>query len=73
MGIPARAGIILGRGPAAEAGLKNTTKQAEDLRLQLRQSEENLVTEKQAVSNLKAEIAKVKREARLAKIGRAHV
>ena len=52
---------------SAEAGLKNATKQAEDLRLQLRQSEENLVTEKQAVSDLKAELAKVKGEARLAK------
>ena len=31
---------------SAEAGLKNATKQAEDLRLQLRQSKENLVTEK---------------------------
>ena len=67
MGIPARAGIILGQGPAAEAGLKNATKQAEDLRLQLRQSKENLVTEKQAVSDLKAELAKVKGEARLAR------
>ena len=52
---------------SAEAGLKNATKQAEDLCLQLRQSEENLVTEKQAVSDLKAELAKVKGEARLAR------
>ena len=52
---------------SAEAGLKNATKQADDLRLQLRQSEENLGTEKQAVSDLKAELAKVKGEARLAK------
>ena len=52
---------------SAEAGLKNATKQAEDLRQQLRQSEEKLVTEKQAVSNLKAELAKVKEEAHLAR------
>ena len=52
---------------SAEAGLKNATKQAEDLRLQLRQSEENLTTEKRAVSNLKSELAKVKGEARLAR------
>ena len=45
---------------SAKAGLKNATKQAEDLRLQLRQSEENLVTEKQGVSDLKAELAKVR-------------
>ena len=37
------------------------------MRQQLRQSEEKLVTEKQAVSNLKAELAKVKEEARLAR------
>ena len=52
---------------SAEAGLKNATKQAEDLRLQLRQSEENLVIERQAVSDFKAELAKVKGEARLAR------
>ena len=37
------------------------------MRQQLRQSEEKLVTEKQAVSNLKAELVKVKEEAHLAK------
>ena len=52
---------------SAEASLKNATKQAEDLRLQLRQSEENLVTEKQAVSDLKAKLVKVKGEAHLAR------
>ncbi|XP_030963366.1 protein casc4-like [Quercus lobata] len=52
---------------SAEAGLKNATKQANDMRLQLRQFEENLRTEKQAVSDLKAELTKVKGEARLAK------
>ena len=52
---------------SAEASLKNATKQAEDLGQQLRQSEEKLVTEKQAVSNIKAELAKVKEEARLAR------
>ena len=52
---------------SAEAGLKNATKQAEDLRQQLRQSEEKLVTEKWAVSDLKAELTKVKEEARLAR------
>ena len=44
----------------AEVGLKNTTKQAEDLCQQLCQSEEKLATEKRAVSDLKAELAKVK-------------
>ena len=52
---------------SAEAGLKNATKQAEDLRLQLHQFEENLATEKQVVSDLKSELAKVKGEARLAR------
>ena len=49
---------------SAEAGHKNVTKQAEDLRQQLRQFEEKLATEKQAV---KAELAKVKDEAHLAR------
>jgi len=52
---------------SAEAGLKNATKQAEDLRQQLRQSEANLATEKQTVSDLKAELAKVKEAARVAR------
>ena len=38
-----------------------------DLRQQLRQSEEKLATEKQAVSYLKAELTKVKDKARLAR------
>ena len=52
---------------SAEAGLKNATKQADDLCIQLRQSEEKLTTERQAVSALNAEVAKIKEEARLAK------
>jgi len=52
---------------SAEAGLKNTTKQAEDLCQQLHQFEEKLATEKQAVLDLKAELAKVKEESRLAR------
>ena len=48
---------------SAEAGLKNTTKEAEDLRQQLRQSEANLAIEKQTVSDLKTELAKVKEAA----------
>ena len=52
---------------SAEAGLKNATKQADDLRIQLRQSEEKLTTEQQAVSTLKAELARTKEEARLAR------
>ena len=52
---------------STEAGLKNATKQAKDLRQQFRQSEEKLVTEKQAVANLKAKLAKVKEEACLAR------
>ena len=39
---------------SAEASLKTTTKQAEDMRQQLHLSEINLVTEKQMVSGLKA-------------------
>ena len=52
---------------SAEAGLKNATKQADDLCIQLRQSEEKLTTERQAVSALNAEVAKIKEEARLAR------
>ena len=52
---------------SAYAGLKNVTKQADDLRIQLRQSEEKLTTEQQAVSTLKAELARTKEEARLAR------
>ena len=52
---------------SVEAGLKNATKQADDLRIQLRQSEEKLTAEQQAVSTLKAELARTKEEARLAR------
>ena len=38
------------------AGLKNTTKQAEDMRQQLHLSEINLATEKQMVSDLKVQL-----------------
>ena len=52
---------------SAEAGVKNAEKQAEDLRIKLRQSEEKLTAEQQAVSTLKAELARTKEEARLAR------
>ena len=52
---------------STEAGLKNTTKQAEDLRQQLHLSKANLATEKQTVSDLKAELSKVKEVARVTK------
>ena len=52
---------------SAKASLKTTTKQAEDMRQQLHLSEINLVTEKQMVSNLKAQLLQVKEVARLAK------
>ena len=52
---------------STEAGHKNVTKQAEDLRQQLQQSEANLATEKQAVSDLRAELAKVQEAARVAR------
>ena len=51
---------------SAKAGLENTTKQAEDL-CQLHQSEATLTIEKQTVSDLKAELVKVKEAARVAK------
>ena len=51
----------------AEAGLKTTTKQAENLCQQLHQSEINLATEKQMVSDLKAELSKAKEVARMAR------
>ena len=50
---------------SAEAGLKTTTKQAKDLRQQLHLSEINLATEKQMVSDLKAELSKAKEAARV--------
>ena len=52
---------------SAEAGLKNATKLADDLRIQLRKSEEKLIAEQQAVSTLKAELARTKEEACLAR------
>ena len=52
---------------STEAGVKNAEKQAEELRLKLRQSEEKLAAEQQAVSTLKVELARTKEEACLAK------
>ena len=52
---------------SVEAGLKTTTKQAEDLRQQLHLSEINLATEKQMVSDLKAELSKAKEATRVAR------
>ena len=52
---------------SAEAGLKTTTKQAEDMRQQLHLSEINLATEKQMVSDLKAQLLQAKEVARLAR------
>lgn len=52
---------------SAEAGLKTTTRQAEDMRQQLHVIEINLATEKQMVSNLKAQLQQVKEVARLAR------
>jgi len=52
---------------SAEAGLKTTTKQAEDLHQQLHLSEVNLATEKQMVVDLKAELSKAKEAARVAR------
>ena len=52
---------------SAAAGLKTTTQQAEEMRKQLHMSEINLATEKQMVSDLKAELSKAKEAARLAR------
>ena len=52
---------------SAKAGLKTTTQQAEDMRKQLHMSEINLMTEKQMLSDLKAELSKTKEAARLAR------
>ena len=52
---------------SVEASVKNAEKQAEELRVKLRQSEEKLTAEQQAVSTLKAELARTKEEARLAR------
>ena len=51
----------------AKTGLKTTTKQAEDLYQQLHLSKINLMTEKQMVSDLKAELSKVKEAACVAR------
>ena len=52
---------------SAEAGLRTTTKQAEDMHQQLYQSEINLATEKQMVLDLKAKLLKTKEVAHLAR------
>ena len=52
---------------SAEAGLKTTTQQAEDMHKQLHMSEINLATESQMVSDLKAELSKAKEAAHLAR------
>ena len=52
---------------SAEVGLKTTMKQAEDMHQQLHLSEINLATEKQMVSDLKAQLLQAKKAARLAR------
>ena len=52
---------------SAEADLKTTTKQAKDMRQQLHTTEINLATEKQMVSDLKAQLLQAKEAARLAR------
>ena len=52
---------------SAEAGLKTTTKQAEDMRQQLYTTEINLAAERQMVSDLKVQLLQAKEVARLAK------
>ena len=52
---------------SAEAKLRTTTKQAKDMCQQLYLSEINLATEKQMVSNLKAELSKAKEATCLAR------
>ena len=52
---------------SAEAGLKTTERQAEDLRKKLHYCEINLATEKQLVKDLRKEIHKVKEAAQLLK------
>ena len=52
---------------SAEASLKTTTKQAEDMRQQLHLSKINLATEKQMVLDLKAQLLQAKEAARLAR------
>ena len=58
---------------SAEAGLKTTERQAEDLRKELHYCEINLATEKQMVTELRKELRKAREAAQLLKeeIGRA--
>ena len=52
---------------SAEAGLKTTEKQAEDLRKQLHYTEINLATEKQLVTDLHEELRKAREVVQLVK------
>ena len=52
---------------SAEAGLKTTERQAEDLRKELNYSEINLATEKQMVTDLREELCKAREAAQLLK------
>ena len=52
---------------SAEAGLKTTERQAEDLRGELHHCEINLATEKQLVKDLREEVCKAKEAAQLLK------
>ena len=52
---------------SAEAGLKTTTRQAEDMRQQLHLTEINLATEKKTVSDLKVQLQQVKEAAQVAR------
>ena len=52
---------------SAEAGLKTTERQAEDLRKKLHYYEINLATEKQMVTDLREELRKARKAAQLLK------
>ena len=52
---------------SAEAGLKTTERQAEDLRKELHYCEINLATEKQMVTDLREELRKAREAAQLLK------
>ena len=52
---------------SAEAGLKTTERQAEDLRRELHHCEINLAIEKQLVTDLRKEVRKAKEAAQLLK------
>ena len=52
---------------SAEAGLKATERQAEDLRKELHYCEINLATEKQMVTDLREELCKAREAAQLLK------